>query len=148
MSTAVATPSEWSCTYCTFDNPVTVKICQICAKTRVKPVARKTVWNCGMCTFENKLDTNICGMCGTQKPKHKPIEIQPTGLANFSRIEHLDFLKSQMQVFTPPKKKEEEKKAEKEKKVEEEEEEEEEGAGYVVERDDSDDDSYGYMKLA
>jgi hypothetical protein len=63
--------NSWTCSYCTFDNDKSEKLCGICANTQPsatitsQSVAR---WNCPSCTYNNTHTNELCALCATDRP--------------------------------------------------------------------------------
>ena len=65
--------SQWTCSYCTYDNADVMLNCEICfrhkteRKTEIKTEHKNPQWSCAHCTYKNKGTTLICEICTNRK---------------------------------------------------------------------------------
>lgn len=61
--------TQWKCTFCTLENPVTVLVCAACE------VKRPGTWEC-VCTLVNADSATICEACGCPQPVSPPAPLE------------------------------------------------------------------------
>jgi hypothetical protein len=57
----------WNCPICTFDNPNTSNVCEVCETKRSQGAAPENTWSCQACTLENLNTSSVCQVCGEKR---------------------------------------------------------------------------------
>eukprot|EP00465_Bigelowiella_longifila_P011845 CAMPEP_0185252182 /NCGR_PEP_ID=MMETSP1359-20130426/1362_1 /TAXON_ID=552665 /ORGANISM="Bigelowiella longifila, Strain CCMP242" /LENGTH=478 /DNA_ID=CAMNT_0027834297 /DNA_START=78 /DNA_END=1514 /DNA_ORIENTATION=- len=61
--------APWSCGTCTYRNPPSRTLCQMCGTSKAAAARQETHWQCAVCTYRNAVSSSSCQMCSTPNPK-------------------------------------------------------------------------------
>mmetsp|Transcript_5270 Transcript_5270/g.8318 ORF Transcript_5270/g.8318 Transcript_5270/m.8318 type:complete len:826 (-) Transcript_5270:305-2782(-) len=60
--------TPWSCSTCTYRNPPSRTLCQMCGTSKTTAPPKDTHWQCATCTFRNPNSSGNCQMCSAPNP--------------------------------------------------------------------------------